>query len=207
MGHTQANMGMLTQECGDGLCAAGESVACPQDCVPRSQSPTFPNKLYLFFPQLLTWSKARDFCKTFGGDLASVRNAEEQDTITILNGQNNQRSTGWGYGYAYIGMNDINQEGVFVWSDGSPTTYTNWYPSNPSGGVNENCVHLDHSPLKGVYDFSEAPWNDVSCEDWAFPFICGYCSNGGKLSNDCQTQVSSSLLIVHFLSCFTSRIM
>ena len=42
--------------------------------------------------------------------------------------------------YFRIGMNDIAKEGVFVWDDGSPVTYTRFLRGEPSNGNGEDCM-------------------------------------------------------------------
>jgi len=72
----------------------------------------------------------------------------------------------------WIGANDINGEGYFVWDNGgvplSPG-YTNWGPNEPNNGVgnpepvpNEDCIH---------YGWFEFAWNDYNCT-YLFGGIC-----------------------------------
>jgi hypothetical protein len=53
-----------------------------------------------------------------------------------------------------IGLNDIGEEGNFVWTSGEPVTYTNWCPGEPSNGGpdGEDLVHMG---------FIDGCWNDV----------------------------------------------
>lgn len=63
----------------------------------------------------------------------------------------------------WIGMNR-NDAGGLTWSDGSPTTYFNWAPNEPSyewGGEAEDCVELYETGL----------WNDQTCSEKR-PFVC-----------------------------------
>ncbi len=66
-------------------------------------------------------------------------------------------------GYARIGMNDIAEEGVFVWEDGSPVTHQRWAPSNPNGGTGENCVSISKT---------EGGFADLPCHEWGVFAIC-----------------------------------
>ena len=65
--------------------------------------------------------------------------------------------------YARIGMNDIAEEGVFVWEDGSPVTHQRWAPSNPNGGTGENCVSISKT---------EGGFADLPCNEWGVFAIC-----------------------------------
>jgi hypothetical protein len=53
----------------------------------------------------------------------------------------------------WIGFNDIETEGTFVWTSGSPFLYTNWCPGEPNDAeLGEDAVH---------YGYLEPCWNDV----------------------------------------------
>ena len=63
----------------------------------------------------------------------------------------------------WIGCNDINHEGRFVWvHNNRPITFSNWTPREPSNGrgVEDCCVmgfpHSHHGP---------GQWNDFRCND------------------------------------------
>ena len=55
----------------------------------------------------------------------------------------------------WIGLNDINSEGVFEWINGDP--YRNevaWLPNQPDNANNEDCAHInvDHSRREEMND-------------------------------------------------------
>ena len=66
----------------------------------------------------------------------------------------------------WIGLNDLTQEGSFVWSDGTKVTYKDWKKDNgnpePNGGEQENCVVI-HT----------GGWVDIGCHDHNH-FLCEY---------------------------------
>ena len=73
--------------------------------------------------------------------------------------------------YCWIGYNDIDNEGTFVWDDGSTSTYTNWADGEPNDAIgNTNCVHTYHT----------GEWNDGYCPGTAG---CFFCSKIGKYIN------------------------
>ncbi|HAV63536.1 MAG TPA: hypothetical protein DCY13_14365, partial [Verrucomicrobiales bacterium] len=101
-----------------------------------------------------------------GGHLASITSATEQEFINqnILVGPNRQRQF-------WIGLNDIAQEGVYVWTTGEVFNYRNWTiaggqawePNNGANGYyapDEDAVLLNfHYLLQNDYF---GTWNDIS---------------------------------------------
>lgn len=66
-------------------------------------------------------------------------------------------------GLSWIGLNDIVEEGKFVWSDGSLVNFIPFASNEPSSEVdNEDCVVLEKHG--GMYF-------DAPCE-WPQNFIC-----------------------------------
>ncbi len=71
----------------------------------------------------------------------------------------------------YIGLNDIENEGNFVWTDGSfNADYRDWGPGQPSNaGGNEDCSMWVHDSV----DVTWKPWNDFPCDSAThYPYIC-----------------------------------
>ena len=106
----------------------------------------------------ITWSDARQECISRGYDLATITTLEENSLLFSLT----SGSSCW------IGINDIDNEGTFVWADGSESTYRQWDSGEPSdAGGNEDC---------GETVLGES-WNDQPC---ALANICYFCSTTGK---------------------------
>ena len=107
----------------------------------------------------MTWTAAEQFCVTdYGGHLASFHSEEEY--IAVMNGLEEQHGTrphGW------IGLTDVSKEGVFVWSDGSSSIWTdNWVPGKPAG--ENGCVENS---------FQFPKWRDIKCAETAVHAISG----------------------------------
>lgn len=138
-------------------------------CVPLSNLP--PNcqnscSLYFYNPQSMTGSQAQTFAQTFGANLISIGDANENTCITAALQQ-------FG-GVIWIGFNDSQSEGTFEWYDQSTVSYTNWNPATPE--PNNNTPSCCNVPLFGcggdpectegedcVQIFPDGLWNDLYC--------------------------------------------
>ena len=106
---------------------------------------------YLLSPG--TWSQSESFARSLGGHLVTIDDAEENTwvraTFSSLGGVQRR---------LWLGLTDRAQEGQFVWSSGSPSTYRNWLAGEPNNsGGNEDFVFM-YSPNEG----RGATWNDVA---------------------------------------------
>ena len=117
---------------------------------------TSENKCFSYFSHpSINWYDARVYCQTWGGDLASIASAGENAAVDSI------RSSS-AVGSCWIGLNDIGTEGIFVWSDGSSSSYRNWDGGAPNNVGNEDCVHVGPNI-----------WNDLPCNNI---HLCYYCS-------------------------------
>ena len=72
--------------------------------------------------------------------------------------------------YCWIGLNDIDNEGTFVWADGNNSTYRDWYPGRPNSnysGYYQDCGHTTASPN----------WYESTC---TYVASCYFCSGTGE---------------------------
>lgn len=80
----------------------------------------------------LSWNEANTECSSHsGGHLLTIDDGDEQIFIQ------SQLSKGAGQG-VWIGLNDKEENGNFVWSDGLPVDYTQWASGQPSN--KHHCV-------------------------------------------------------------------
>ena len=63
--------------------------------------------------------------------------------------------------YFWIGLNDVEEEGKYEWSDGSNYIYNNWKKGDPNNYKNEDCIIVDPS----------MKWYDYGCQYKEY-FIC-----------------------------------
>ncbi|XP_077972804.1 lectin-like [Styela clava] len=108
------------------------------------------NLIYKRFTDFVNYETAKDQCDGMGARLVStgIRNNTLKNEIFpkhYLTGVS-----------AWIGLDDIITEGIWVWSDGvneSPNSL--WNAAEPNGGRTENCVE--------VFNNSTIVGNDAPC--------------------------------------------
>ncbi|KAK2887591.1 hypothetical protein Q8A67_015819 [Cirrhinus molitorella] len=122
-------------------------------------------KLYLFNSDKLNWSSSQDVCISKGADLVTITNQTEQNYLV-----SKIKEAHW------IGLNDLETEGHWVWVNNQTLTETgvqfwfmdsprqpdNWRNQDPSG---ENCASL------GDENGNFQSWFDASCKKTR-KFIC-----------------------------------
>jgi hypothetical protein len=131
-----------------------EGAACPCDLG------AFGTSAYLFCAARADWSTARAACQQVGYDLAAVEDATED---SYLYASVNQR----GFGDTWLGLNDRQNEGSWVWPDGAPLAYSHWDRGEPNDGGDggEDCGVLM------TRDGRESEWDDRGCgRDYSY--IC-----------------------------------
>jgi lectin-like protein len=96
------------------------------------------------------WTKMETAAINLGGHLVTLNDAAEEAWIDATFTPTVNEAF-------FIGLNDVEIEGTFVWASGEPVTYTNWQPGEPnnSGGA-ENWVKKE---FNGSHT---GDWNDVS---------------------------------------------
>jgi outer membrane protein assembly factor BamD (BamD/ComL family) len=111
------------------------------------------NHWYKIFNDIVLWHEAKAICESLGGHLAIIDNKEENDFISGLVNR-------IGGDITWIGANDIEKHGTWVWDNGKQVTFFNWDNGQPNGteeiylGINK-----------------QGKWHD--CDATAkFPFIC-----------------------------------
>ncbi|XP_071505817.1 macrophage mannose receptor 1-like [Diadema antillarum] len=100
----------------------------------------------------LSFSDARAQCQSIGGDLASFHSIAEEQYVV---GRYSPASEDNFYGF-WLGLNDINQEGAWQWSDNTAVIYVNWEAGEPNDHSDtEECTEMFLNPGRG--------WNDIAC--------------------------------------------
>ncbi|WP_395742401.1 protein kinase domain-containing protein [Prosthecobacter sp.] len=97
----------------------------------------FGTKRYKLYAEHLDWHAAKTKCAAQKGRLAEVRSKEENDFLLKL-------AAGRAVDGLWLGATDEAREGRWIWSDGSPVSYSNWDTGQPnnSGSEGENYAML-----------------------------------------------------------------
>ncbi|KAG8574059.1 hypothetical protein GDO81_009020 [Engystomops pustulosus] len=96
------------------------------------------------------WAKIRKSCLKKGADLTVITSAREQIFLTSYSGSSSFKRY-------WIGLHDMDEEGNWMWIDGSDykTSYQNWKKGEPNDNDDdEDCAHL----------WTSGEWNDIPCD-------------------------------------------
>jgi hypothetical protein len=108
----------------------------------------------------MDWSTGEGVCEGFGGTLAVITSTEENDLVMDGVADASRYQCFW------LGLDDTDTEGTFVWVDGSPLTFTGWASSEPSDVWGyEDCV--------GTQSYGGIGWADYGCTNWC-GFVCEF---------------------------------
>ena len=126
-------------------------------------------RCYLFSLEKKNWDDSMTTCKLLKGNFELVSIISESENRFISYALNSLKIES-----SWIGLNDLENEGNFSWSDGLPPTYGShlyhypWRSSEPNSyvGGNEDCVSVWNADFLG-----EMLWNDAQCTN-AKNFIC-----------------------------------
>ena len=81
---------------------------------------------YGLSPSGSNWEQAQAYAQSIGGNLVTIQSPEENAWLV----------SSFGDGY-WIGLNDLDNDGVYSWASGEQSDYSNWEPGQPSLGAFE----------------------------------------------------------------------
>jgi len=134
----------------------------------------YNNHYYQLTTVSMTWSQAEAEAVAFGGHLVTINDMQENTWL----------SSTFCSTYRWIGLNDIQQEENFVWADGSPVIYTNWFSGEPNRLGDEDAVEIYTPNL-------DAKWNDVNVLKSQYGII-EYAINESTTDTTAPTVVSAT---------------
>ncbi|KAM5238004.1 CD209 antigen-like protein C [Ctenodactylus gundi] len=114
----------------------------------------FQGNCYFFSKSKRNWNDSVTACQEMGAQLVVIKSAEEQDFLQLTSKTN---------GYTWMGLSDLNQEGTWLWVDGSHLWFSfkkYWNDGEPNNIGEEDCV-----------EFKGNGWNDSKCDKKNF-WIC-----------------------------------
>jgi GEVED domain/Lectin C-type domain/Secretion system C-terminal sorting domain/HYR domain/Bacterial Ig domain len=100
---------------------------------------------YYVSNQIVNWRDAKQLCINNGGYLAAITSQTETDFL-----KSKLRDM------VFIGLNDENTEGVFQWTNGESSTYTNWALGQPA--QSPQALTEDYA----VFQNWDGKWDDVN---------------------------------------------
>ena len=132
---------------------AGFSVSASAGIVQTETNPANGHVYYMLTAS--SWTGAEAEAISLGGHLVTINNADENSWVISMFG---------GDDYAlWIGLNDVAEEGTFVWTSGEPFVYGSSFDSPPwaefepgaeSSGYDYVNIHMGNHPT------SPGLWND-----------------------------------------------
>jgi hypothetical protein len=126
------------------------------DPLPECWSCADVDGTYLACNTYVAWVTASEACGALGAHLAVTDDAADAATVGAI-------GRDWLGSAAWIGLNDRESEGTWVWEDGSLPAYTQWWSGEPNDSGGEDCAGT------GFGDWGW--WNDYACAS-ALPFVC-----------------------------------
>lgn len=127
----------------------------PLDCKDGRALPSPPGK-YCYVGEPTSYASAKKSCAKRGGALASLVN---EDAAKEIAGSMEQR---FKVPRFWIGLNDLTEQGTWMWPDGSHLRRGDWKPGEPNNYGREGCVELYTDSWR---------WNDLDCNA-ELPSIC-----------------------------------
>lgn len=116
------------------------------------------SKVYLLVKEAKRYTEAEGYCQTRGGHLVMPKDEGANAAIAGY-------ITDAGLSRVYIGIHDLEREGVFTYVDHSPmTTFSKWRKGEPNNAYDdEDCAEM----------VTSGEWTDVACHPTMY-FVCEF---------------------------------
>ncbi|NUN12744.1 MAG: hypothetical protein HUU55_03830 [Myxococcales bacterium] len=174
---TNQNCTGQPKNCNDGNLCTTDTCGAGGVCSNKGTQTAANGASYYYLCPNANWSTAQTNCVGLGGHLVTINNAQENDFIDVQTG-NGSKGSYW------IGYNDLQTEGTFVWASGQPNSFTDFCSGEPNNfNGNQDCVRTNWLCFNGSYR-----WDDAECAA-TIPFVCEVTCNDG---NACTTDVANA---------------
>ncbi len=121
-------------------------------------------RLYALFDMPMSWSDARAFCLSLGGDLASIGTPAEQQAIAGLAAKSTKA-------YSWLGAKYETDPGTWTWCDGNPFSYTNWDDGQPDA---QNGKYFMYTANREISSYADNLIHTITVEYTNARAICHY---------------------------------
>ncbi|XP_078000821.1 C-type lectin mosGCTL-1-like [Glandiceps talaboti] len=125
---------------------------------------------YHLYTDPLTWADANEACKNQEGELVQIRDRQLHNAVAEYL---RQEMGGTRIKSVWLGLNDIAEEGKYVWTDGTELIegdYDNWAPGEPNDNNKKNTNGQDCGQLWRLKDWQ---WDDGYCDNKR-AYVCQY---------------------------------
>ncbi|XP_041636063.1 ladderlectin-like [Cheilinus undulatus] len=136
----------------------GYTVTTEREAGCQSGWTRFNERCFLYVDTTMTWADAERNCQSRGGNLASVHSFSEQHAIQEMIKRQTQT-----YPLAWLGGSDAQQEGTWLWSDGSPFMFNYWDVGQPDNRARAHCLLMNFG--------DEQKFDDQPCS-FLKTFVC-----------------------------------
>ena len=108
-----------------------------------------------------SWEDAAFRARSLDGYLTTVDSDIENEWLfDTFAGFDNQSRHLW------IGLNDVQDEGMYRWHDGTPFLYRSWREAQPTGSADADYVHIASTNMGNIMP---GTWNDLENDPEYFP--------------------------------------
>lgn len=108
---------------------------------------------YQIYASAMSWQQAKEICEYDGGYLLKLDNSFEDNGAALIIEEQIE---------VWIGLHDIDQDGAYVWLDGTPPAFTRW--SGTPNAASPDCV------VKNTL-LNDGRWYTRDCAE-ARPAVC-----------------------------------
>uniref|UniRef100_A0A8C6TBP5 C-type lectin domain-containing protein n=1 Tax=Neogobius melanostomus TaxID=47308 RepID=A0A8C6TBP5_9GOBI len=98
----------------------------------------FNGRSFICIQSASTWAEAQQRCVSLGGNLATIHNQQEEEFVSEVA----KGSAAW------IGSTDAQQDGLWLWINSKPMTFTGWCVGEPNNHRGpQQCAVINFSGL------------------------------------------------------------
>lgn len=110
-----------------------------------ADSRTFDGRYYKIYDTGYRWDDVESLCESYGGHLLTITSEEESIFVKEYLQEGTKRCY-------WLGANDVEEEGTFVWVTGEPFEFTDWAPGEPNNDGAEDYLEIE--------TWNQHRWND-----------------------------------------------